>query len=68
MKQELRKAAIDFAKKNPLLIFTRMEAFAAGATWRDRQLNWIRDLAKAGIDKPEEAVNILKRIDGLLND
>ena len=43
------------------------DAFIAGATWRDRQLNWIRDLAKAGIEKPEEAVNILKRIDGLLN-
>lgn len=39
-----------------------------GAEHRDRFLNWIRDLIKAGIEKPEEALNILKRIDTLIND
>lgn len=46
--------------------------FCCGAKWgaeyRDRFLNWIRDLIKAGIEKPEEALNILKRIDTLIND
>lgn len=39
-----------------------------GAEHRDRFLNWIRDLIKKGIEKPEEALNILKRIDALIND
>ena len=44
----------------------QMRFFKAGAEWRDRQLNWARDLVQAGIDKPEEAVNILKRLKELL--
>lgn len=39
-----------------------------GVEHRDRFLNWIRDLIKKGIEKPEEALNILKRIDTLIND
>ena len=55
--------------EHPMFDTTDIEdAFKAGVEWHDRSLNWIRDLVKAGIEKPEEAVNILKRIDGLLND
>lgn len=39
-----------------------------GAEHRDRFLNYIRDLLKAGIRQPEEALSILKRIDELIND
>jgi len=40
--------------------------FKAGAKWRDRQLNWARDLVQAGIDKPENAANLMKRLKELL--
>lgn len=43
------------------------KAFIAGAEWKDRSLNWIRDLVKAAIKKPEEAQGILERIDRMLN-
>ena len=46
----------------------KQECFLAGIEWHDRSLNWIRDLVRAGIEKPEEAVDILKRIDVLLNE
>ena len=42
------------------------DAFKFGAEWRDRQLNWARDLVQAGIDKPDEAVSILKRLKELI--
>ena len=42
------------------------DAFKAGVEWRDRQLNWARDLVQAGLDRPEEAVNILKRLKELI--
>ena len=59
--------ARDWAKENYLTPYIR-QAFIAGANWRDRQLNWVRDLVKAGIKLPDEAVNILQRIDALLNE
>lgn len=43
------------------------DAFIAGAEWKDRSINWIRDLVKAAIKKPEEAQGILARIDRMLN-
>ena len=46
--------------------YTRADDFKAGAEWRDRQLNWARDLVQAGIDKPKEAVSILKRLKELI--
>ena len=41
--------------------------FKAGVEWRDRQLNWIRDLIQAAKKKPKEALAILTRIGRLLN-
>ena len=78
MKQEWEEAAKEYEKEHtyqrydgggltPEYDTTLAEAFIAGAEWHDRSLNWIRDLVKAGIEKPEEAVDILKRIDVLLN-
>lgn len=43
------------------------KAFIAGAEWKDRSFNWIRDLVKAAIKKTEEAQGILERIDWMLN-
>ena len=39
-----------------------------GAEHKDRSFNWVRDLVKAGLKKPEEAANILERIDTLMNE
>ena len=79
MKQEWEEAAEQYEKEHIFrsydgneytLEFTIGigEAFLAGIEWHDRSLNWIRDLVRAGIKKPEEAVDILKRIDVLLNE
>lgn len=63
--KELNKAAEKFAKCYHDGMAVRA-GFRAGAEWRDRQLNWARDLVQAGIDKQEEAVNILKRLKELI--
>ena len=73
MKQEWEEAAKAYATEwhdNRLEMCPHVayRCFLAGVEWHDRQLNWIRDLVKAGIEKPKEAVDILMRIDGLLND
>ena len=78
MKQEWEEAAEEYEKEHIFQSYDGNEytlestigigeAFLAGIEWHDRQLNWICDLVKAGIEKPEEAFNILKRIDDLLN-
>ena len=78
MKQEWEEAAKAYANENEYLNldeneglvyigWTIEEAFLSGIEWHNRSLNWVRDLVKAGIEKPEEAVDILKRIDVLLN-
>ena len=73
MKQEWKDAAKVYfdnlpAHTNMMNPQTTIDTFIAGAEWHNRSLNWIRDLVTAGIEKPVESVNILKRIDGLLND
>jgi hypothetical protein len=72
MKQELQEAAKFYEEaeswRYEAFSHPKMAAFIAGAEWHDRSLNWIRDLVKVGINKPEEAVAILKRIDVLLNE
>ena len=73
MKQDPQQAAKAYfdglpACTNMMDSQTTIDTFIAGAEWYERSLNWVRDLVKAGIEKPEEAVNILKRIDVLLND
>ena len=75
MKQEWGEAAKAYAMDDfyngystGSIIEDTINNFIAGAEWHNSSLNWVRDLIKAGIEKPEEAVNILKRIDGLLND
>lgn len=40
--------------------------FAGSESMRTKLLEWARDLVQAGIDKPEEAVNILKRLKELI--
>ena len=73
MKQEWKEAAKAYATEwhnNQLEMCPQVayRCFLAGVEWHERSLNWIRDLVKAGIEKPDEEVNILKRIDVLLND
>ena len=79
MKQEWEEAAEQYEKEHIFqsydgneytLEFTIGigEAFLSGIEWHNRSLNWIRDLVKAGIEKPGEAVDILKRINVLLNE
>lgn len=79
--EELKKAAeeykqgeidtyVDYHDEDgePLCFMEALKpAFIAGAKWKDRSLNWIRDLVKAAIKKPEEAQGILERIDRMLN-
>lgn len=71
--EEPNKAAIEYCPDDaypfgPMAINLEVrKAFIAGAEWKDRSLNWIRDLVKAAIKKPEEAQGILERIDRMLN-